>query len=526
VARRKGQQSGEEARRAHELELLFDISRSLRTQLDLPDVLAPVLEQLAERLGLLRGTVALLDQERETISIEVSTGLTRAQQDQGHWKSGEGVTSEVIRTGQAVVVERVSEDPKFTNPTGARVAPEGEELAFVSVPIEAEGEVIGTLSADRVVQTGVDLEDDARLLSIIASLVGDAVNLRRKARTEARALERENERLRAELEQRFRPENIIGNSKAMLNVFALTSQVAQTATTVLILGESGTGKELIASAIHENSPRRKKPFVKVNCASLPETVIESELFGHEKGAFTGAVSRRQGRFELANGGTIFLDEIGEMSANMQVKLLRVLQERQFERVGGTETLEVDVRVIAATNRDLDAGVAAGVFREDLYYRLNVFPIRLPPLRERRSDILLLANRFIERFNRMHGKAVRRVSTPAIDMLMAYHWPGNVRELENCIERAVLLSTDGALHSRDLPPTLQTGHSSGTALVGTLKHTLELVERELVVEALKETRGNMAQAARKLGITERIMGLRVSKYDIDVDRLRARVTTRS
>jgi Nif-specific regulatory protein len=500
--------------------LLFDISRSLRGKLELPEVLTPVLEQMAARLGLLRGTMTLLDQERESISIEVATGLTEAQRRRARWRFGEGLTGQVIQDGSPVIVPRVSEDKRFTNQTGARVAPKGRDLAFVCVPIVVDGEVIGTLSADRVVDGTVDLENDARLLSIIASLVGDAVNLRRKARTEARQLARENERLRAELEQRFRPKNIVGSSKAMLSVFELTSQVAPSSTTVLILGESGTGKELVASAIHEHSPRSKKPFIKVNCASLPETVIESELFGHEKGAFTGAVAQRKGRFELADGGTLFLDEIGEMSANMQVKLLRVLQERQFERVGGTNTLEVDVRLVAATNRDLESSVAAGVFREDLYYRLNVFPIRLPPLRERRADILLLADTFVERFNRMHGKTVRRISTPAIDMLLAYHWPGNVRELENCIERAILLSNDGVLQARDLPPTLQTGQSSGTALLGTLKHTLELVERELVVDALKETRGNMAQAARKLGITERIMGLRIAKYELDLDRLKA------
>ena len=303
-------------------------------------------------------------------------------------------------------------------------------------------------------------------------------------------------------------------------VFELLAQVAESHTTVLILGESGTGKELVASAVHEHSPRRKRAFVKVNCAALPDSIIESELFGHERGAFTGAVSQRKGRFELADGGTLFLDEIGEMSGHMQAKLLRVLQEREFERVGGTATLRTDVRLIAATNQDLEAAVAGGGFRNDLYYRLNVFPIRMPALRERRSDVMLLADHFVTRFSHQHGRKVKRISTPAIDMLMAYHWPGNVRELENCIERAVLMTRDHVVHAQHLPPSLQTAQESGTSLRGTLQQTLDLVERELVVEALKETSGNMAEAARRLGITERMMGLRVRKYSLDLRRFRA------
>ena len=258
----------------------------------------------------------------------------------------------------------------------------------------------------------------------------------------------------------------------------------------------------------------------MNCAALPEGVIESELFGHEKGAFTGAVAARKGRFELAQGGTLFLDEIGDLSPAMQIKLLRVLQEREFERVGGTTTIKADVRMIAATNRNLEELIETGQFRQDLYYRLNVFPIHIPPLRERRTDILLLADYFVERYSRQNHKNVRRISTPAIDMLMAYHWPGNVRELENCIERAVLLSEDEVIHGHHLPPSLQTAESSGTVPRGTLAAALETVERELLMEALKSARGNMAGAAATLGITERIMGLRVRKYQITPKRFKS------
>jgi len=275
----------------------------------------------------------------------------------------------------------------------------------------------------------------------------------------------------------------------------------------------------VAHAIHYNSRRAGKPFIKVNCAALPEAVIESELFGHEKGAFTGAVSARKGRFELADGGTLFLDEVGDLSAGLQIKLLRVLQEREFERVGGTSTLKVDVRLIAATNVELEQLIHSGRFRQDLYYRLNVFPIHIPPLRERKTDVLQLADFFVEKYGKANHKQVRRISTPAIDMLMSYHWPGNVRELENCIERAVLLSDDDVIHGHHLPPTLQTAEASGTAFRGRLTGSLAGVERELILDALKSYRGNMAKAARALGVSERVMGLRIRKYGIDIWRYR-------
>jgi Nif-specific regulatory protein len=302
-------------------------------------------------------------------------------------------------------------------------------------------------------------------------------------------------------------------------VYDLIARVSKSDTTVLIHGESGTGKELVAHAIHYNSLRAAKPFIKVNCAALPEGVLESELFGHEKGAFTGAVSQRKGRFELAHGGTIFLDEVGDFSPSTQVKLLRVLQEKEFERVGGNATIKTDVRVIAATNRNLETLIADRTFRQDLYYRLNVFAIHIPPLRDRRADTLLLADYFVEKYSKANRKYIRRISTPAIDMLMSYHWPGNVRELENCIERAVLLSDDGVIHGYHLPPTLQTAEASGTVHAGTLQETLDNVERELILDALKSSRGNMARAACELGITERVMGLRVEKHSIDPKRFR-------
>jgi len=326
--------------------------------------------------------------------------------------------------------------------------------------------------------------------------------------------------LKTKLLEEFSFHNLIGNSHEMRDIYEQVARVAQTATTVLLRGESGTGKELIAEAIHYNSLRKDKPFIRVNCSAIPETLIESEFFGYEKGAFTGAASRKKGRFELAHTGTIFLDEIGDLSPFTQVKLLRVLQNHSFERVGGGETIQVDVRVIAATNTDLETLMDEGKFREDLYYRLNVFSIFLPPLRDRRTDILLLADHFMLKYARKHSKAVRRISTPAIDILMSYHWPGNVRELENCIERAVLVCDDQVIHSYHLPPTLQTAESSGTLPHRSLTDAVEELEKELIQDALKSSRGNRARAARLLGITERMIGYKVDKYGIDSGRFRS------
>ena len=502
-----------------ELSLLFTISRILERSLDLRDVAYPVLEAIAKHVGMLRGTLTLLNRETGEISIAEAYGLSPRQKQLGKYVVGEGVTGRVVQTGQPAIVPRISQEPLFLNRTKAREGVEKKDISFICVPIKIGAEVVGALSADRLFDESVSFEEDVRVLSIIASLIAQAVRLRQMISEERERLVEENTRLQEELRDRFRPDNIIGNSRGMQEVYDLIARVSQSDTTVLLCGESGVGKELVAHAIHYNSTRSGKAFVKVNCAALPENIIESELFGHEKGAFTGAHQQRKGRFELAEGGSIFLDEVGDLTPHMQIRLLRVLQEREFERVGGTETIRANVRVIAATNRNLDALIEQGVFRQDLYYRLNVFPIHIPPLRERKTDILLLADFFVEKYSKKNAKKIKRISTPAIDMLMVYHWPGNVRELENCIERAVLMSNDDVIHGHHLPPTLQTAEASGTVLPGTLAETMDRVEKELITEALKTSRGNRAKAARTLGLTERIMGLRVDKYGIDAMRFR-------
>ncbi len=506
-------------RELQELLLLFEVSQILDQSIELAEVVGPVLEAIARQMGMMRGTITLLNRQSGEIMIETAHGLSEVQKERGRYRPGEGITGQVVKTGKPAIVPHISDEPMFLDRTGARKRLQKTDISFICVPIKIGNEVIGALSADRLFEEGVSFEEDVRLLSIIASMIAQAVRLRQEAQEERQRLLEENARLQSELREKFRPSNIVGNSKVMRAVYDLISQVSPSEATVLVRGESGTGKELVAHAIHYNSPRADKPFVKVNCGALPESVVESELFGHERGAFTGAIATRKGRFELAHAGTIFLDEIGDLSPTTQIKLLRVLQEKEFERVGGSTTLKIDVRIIAATNRDLETLIAESLFRSDLYYRLNVFPIHVPPLRERKTDIPLLADYFIEKYSRANDKPVLRIATPAIDMLMSYHWPGNVRELENCIERAVLLSSDQVIHSHHLPPTLQTAEASGTGHFGTLDSTLTTVERDLIVDALKAAGGNKAKAARALGLTERIMGLRVRKYGIDPTRFR-------
>jgi Nif-specific regulatory protein len=394
-----------------------------------------------------------------------------------------------------------------------------EEQSFVFVPIILKTNCLGIISVEFSYHKATDYDKIVAFLSVVAAMIAQSLKIEQTLAEDRQQLAEENSHLRQELREKYDFSHIIGNSSKMKQVYAQVSQVARTNTTLLLRGESGTGKEMIANAIHYNSLRSKKPFVKINCAALPETLIESELFGYEKGAFTGANQRKKGRFELANEGTLFLDEIGDLPIQTQVKLLRVLQEREFERVGGTETIKINVRLVTAANSNLEEAIAEGRFREDLFYRLNVFQIFLPPLRERKSDILLLAEFFVEKFEREHNKRIRRISTSAIDMLTAYHYPGNVRELENAIERAVVSADDNVIHGHHLPPTLQTAEVSDTVTKVTLESTVAAFEKDLIQDSLKTTKGNCAKAAALLNTTERIVNYKVKKYEIDTKRFK-------
>ncbi len=515
----KCKKAGNECYGLKELELLFDISQRLIQSKELKNDLSAILEMLVRYLDAERSFLTIFNRETESILIEAAYGYSAVQQARGRYRLGEGIIGRVVEMSRPVVIDKISKSSLFLNRTGQELTKDGQELTFICNPIIEEGKVTGTLSVIRIYNPHISYDEDNRLLSIIGSMISRSVRTKQERLEEMEILKQKNIQLQTQLENDFRPGNIVGNSGKMRDVYSLVSMVAETNSTVLIRGESGIGKELIADSIHFSSPRAKKNFIKVNCSALPDTLIESELFGHEKGAFTGAEARRKGRFELADGGTIFLDEIGDIPLSTQVKLLRLIQQREFERLGGTETIKIDVRIVCATNRNLEELIQNNEFREDLYYRINVFPIFVPPLRDRRNDIPSLVDHFIEKFNKRNNAKIIRITTSALNMLMVYRWPGNIRELENCIERACILSKDNVIHSYDLPPSLQTADSSNTKSSGGLTYTIEQVEKQLIREALVSSKGNIVKAADELKVTERMLGIRLKKYEIDAWRFK-------
>jgi Nif-specific regulatory protein len=506
------------ARESRRLSTLLEVSQALSGTLNLRSGLHRVLEVLAKHHGTVRSLITLLHDNGE-LHVEASDGLD-APSHAVRYRVGEGIIGKVVESGRPVVVPRVSKEPAFLSRASKRPELPKEELSFICVPILVNRRAVGALGVDLRFNPDRDYDRYVKFLGVAASSIAQALKIQRLIEEDKKRLVDENTHLRQELKERYDFSTIIGTSGPVRQMYEQMAQVASTNTTVLIRGESGTGKELIAHSIHYNSPRANKPFVKVSCAALPDSLIESELFGYERGAFTGAEQRKKGRFELAEGGTLFLDEIGDINLNTQVKLLRVLQEREFERLGSTETVKVNVRLLAATNKDMERAIAAGTFREDLYYRLNVFTIFVPPLRERKADLLLLVDHFLEKFSREHHKSIKRISTPAIDMLMSYHWPGNVRELENTLERAVLMCDGQVVHGHHLPPSLQTAEASNTVTRVSLSDAVAGFEKDLIQDALKTTRGNRAKAARLLDTTERVINYKVRKYAIDVRRFTA------
>ena len=500
------------------LAMLADINQALTVGGTPRAAIQRALEILDHEYGVIRSAVVLADVDTGRLRVENSTGVSGGGRH-AEWEMGEGITGRVVASGKPVVVPQISQEPAFLHRTGRRPRGVRSEVSFMCVPIPGARKPLGALNIDFPFDSARNYERDLHVCRVVASMFGQAIRLKEAAEAERQRLLDENIHLKEELKERYDFSQIIGTSGPMRQVYEQIARVAATNTTVLVRGESGTGKELIAHAIHYNSARARHPFIKVSCAALPDSLIEAELFGHEKGAFTGAAARKKGRFELADSGTLFLDEIGDINLSTQVKLLRVLQEKEFERLGGTAPVKINVRLIAATNADLEKAIAAGTFREDLHYRLNVFTIFVPPLRERKTDILLLADSFLGKYSVEHGKVVKRISTPAIDMLMTYHWPGNVRELENCIERGVLVCDGSVLHAHHLPPSLQTGEASGTVTSVSLADAVGAYEKDLIQDALKTTRGNRVKAARLLDSTERIISYKVNKYGIDCRRFR-------
>lgn len=492
-------------RKNRELTAILEVSKVLTTSFDLEQNLSSVMSTLGNLLDMQRGCVFLLDHLSQELRIVAAHGLTRQNIERGKYRIGEGIVGRVLEKRTPMVIPNIGEEPLFLNKTGSR--PQKDGISFLCVPIEFKKEVLGVLSVDRIysIEAG-SVDDDLRVLKIVASLIAQFIKLWESYEE----IEKEKEDLKRQLKRRYSIENVIGQSDRMQEVFEAVHRVAPTKATVLLRGESGTGKELIAKAIHYMSPRSGGPFIKFNCASIPEGLLESELFGHEKGAFTGAISSRQGKFELADKGTIFLDEIGDLPLTLQPKILRVLQEKEFERVGSDRTRRVDVRIIAATSRDIEVLVSNGGFREDLYYRLNVIPIFLPPLRERGEDIPVLIEHFLERFNKENQRRVT-IDKPALQTLINYDWPGNVRELENTIERLVIMARTDRITISDLPISLTVRQYKES--VGSHTTNLKDIERMNIINALKKTGWIQARAARLLGITPRQIGYKIKKYGI-------------
>ena len=499
-----------------DLTVLYEITKQLASSLEVRECLEKSLKILCDLKKMENGTVTIIHPRTGKLEIEVAFGITNEEKRRGKYRIGEGITGRVVATGQPIIVPHISDEPLFLNRTRSRGKISEQKKSFLCVPIKDGQNVIGALSVDRFYHDGIgeQANNDLRYLTILSSLIAQTVVRIQKVKREAEELQNENLKLKRELSGKNKIGDIIGNSSRMQDVYEMIHRVVDSNATVLLRGESGTGKTLVAKALHYNGKRKGKPFVAVNCSALPETLLESELFGHEKGSFTGASERKIGRFEQAEGGTLFLDEIGEISPSVQIKLLNVVQERVFQRLGSTQQITCDVRLVAATNKDLEKAVSENKFREDLYYRLNVFPIYMPPLRERRTDILLIAEYFLEKFSKENSKTIRRISTSAIDMLVQYHWPGNVRELQNCIERAVLICDGDTIKGIHLPPTLQTAESSNRDKPLSLSVAVANFEKEMIIEGLKRNNGNQTKTAKDLDTSLRIINYKIHQYSID------------
>lgn len=501
-----------------ELDTLFLVSQLLNSTHDLRMKLKGILEILHKRSGLHFGMITLRDLDDDSLSICEVYGddVDRSVR----YQPGEGLMGVILDEGATIVVERVADEPRFLSRLGVYKP----ELPFIGSPLAVEqGEVVGILAAQPCDATF--LGERARFLEMVANLIAQCVNSLRVMERKQSELLNERDFLKQTLVKNYRFENIIGHSAPMLKVFDIIRQVAKWHTTVLIRGESGTGKEVVANAIHFNSACANGPFLKLNCAALPDTLLESELFGHEKGAFSGAIGQRKGRFELADNGTLFLDEVGEISASFQAKLLRVLQEGEFERVGGGRTLKVSVRIIAATNRNLEKDVADGLFREDLYYRLNVMPIIMPPLRDRIEDVPELATFLLNRISKQQGGRPLELKESALRILMKHSWSGNVRELENRLERAAIMSYDGIIDrdviiSSGLEDEISLNRSQPPSAPIRMMdlHDEDLDEREKVIAALEQCGWVQAKAARLLDMTPRQIAYRIQTLNISVKQI--------
>jgi Nif-specific regulatory protein len=500
------------------VQLLFDISQVLNKSLSLEESLHSVLGKMAEQAGIKEGTVTILNSETGETELNLAYGISR--EDRSRRRIIDEITGRVVETGIPAIVEEFWQKPLSLN--GSNVLEKKtsqwtkKNISYIYVPICSADGIVGVIGTDQLFPEKESIEDEVRLLTQIANLLADAVEIRREAQKQQHFLRAKLDRLQNEITDHFKPVRIIGNSHAIRKVSQLINQVSSSRSNVLITGEAGTGKELVARAIHANSTRAEKPFIRVNLAALSQGTIGSELFGNSPDKLISTTPK--GCFELANGGTLFLDEIAHLPMAVQTGLLRILQEKELFP-GSAPNPGIDVRIISATSHNLEKSVQNSEFRSDLFYRLNAFPIFVPPLRERKTDIVLLTNHFIDRAGKQHSKSIYRISAHSIDLMMRHYWPGNVRELEDCIERAVFLSTDGVIHAHHLPPSIQIAGPGNAPSRGNLQAWLAVLEQDLIIDALKSAYGNTARAAHSLGINKLLMRRRITKYGIDLKRFR-------
>ncbi|MCM8531915.1 MAG: sigma 54-interacting transcriptional regulator [Lentisphaeraceae bacterium] len=495
-----------------ELLAIYKVSQAIVRHKNVSALLNEVLDILDTDFGATRATLTLYHEQDNSLIIEASKGLSAAEKGRGRYSLGEGITGEVGLKKEAVVIEDVSKESRFLDRTKAR---KDSSHAFICVPILRDGKLIGTISIDLPKLNKTDLVKSSQLLRIISNLLADAVATIRQSIHEKNSLKEENSRLLKELGNKFKPTNIIGNSGNMQKVYEKIALCCDNPAPILIRGESGTGKELVAKAVHYSGIRQNTPFVVVEAATIPAPLLEGALFGKLK-----KNELRTGYFDQAHGGTLFIDEIAALPLQIQSKIVRYLHNQEIERADCDVKATVNVRLIVASSRNLEELLEDDEFSEELYYKLNVLPIVIPPLRDRKSDITLLADFFLDEFNKSYNKNVSRISTPAINMMMAYHYPGNVRELKNCIERAVLSSSDEVIHGYNLPPSLQTQTQNDSSTpdmssVNDLAAAVNTYERELIVEALKRHRGNAAAAARALSTTPRVLNYKFNKLKINL-----------
>lgn len=504
-----------------DLDLLYEISTAIHSIHDLDEMLRNVLAKVKDVFQIDGASIALHDRERKELyfirTVEELSGEDSQEMAAMRFPDDYGVAGWVLRKQQSVLIPDVSKDIRFTKELDFQQSLDTRSM--ICVPLKTRKEVMGVLYAINKHASEFN-QNDLRLLEILSLIISVSIENARfygEIQRFASSLEKENYRLKTECQARFNLQGIIGSSAAMQGVFALLDKVIDSDTAVLIQGETGTGKELLAKVIHYNGPLKNKPFVAENCGALSENLLESEIFGHVKGAFTGAIADKKGLFELAHGGTVFLDEISDMPLSMQIKLLRVLQENQIRPVGGSQYRRVNFRLITSTNRDLHDLVKEKKFREDLFYRIQVFPIVIPPLRERKEDIPLLVAHFLESHAARSDRPPARLTPGALEILMQFDWPGNVRELENEIERALVLVGN----DNEITPEYLSGRiKASTAVIGTpdtstaiLREATAQLERQMILDALRKTGGNRSQAARDLGLTRQGLLNKIARYDI-------------